>query len=255
MTYHGTNTYLIETETGHIVLDPGPNDDSHLHDILRATAGKVSIILLSHTHSDHLGSTTALKSRTGAVTAGFHLSADPAFSPDTLLHHGDVIAGMTVLHTPGHSSDHLCFARPDGIVFSGDHIMSWSSSIVSPPDGNMAAYLRSLRTMLLRNDRVFLPGHGPPLPSPKLYVKDLLDHRVRREREILARLIDCPHSTWDLVDQMYATADPWLRHAAERNVAAHLLKLQAEGLATQIGECWQARKGAAVVVDDLNDGR
>jgi glyoxylase-like metal-dependent hydrolase (beta-lactamase superfamily II) len=145
MTYHGTNTYLIEADDAFVVLDPGPNDDGHLENILAATQGRVSAILLSHTHSDHLGTTAALKAHTGATTYAFQLSADPAFFPDVLLRDGDTVAGMTAIHTPGHASDHLCFARPDGIVFSADHVMSWSSSIVSPPGGDMAAYVASLR--------------------------------------------------------------------------------------------------------------
>ncbi len=238
MTYHGTNTYLIEADDGFVVLDPGPDNDGHLKDILTATQGRVSAILLSHTHSDHLGATAALKARTGATTFAFHLSADPAFSPDVLLRDGDTVAGMTAIHTPGHASDHLCFARPDGIVFSADHVMSWSNSIVSPPGGDMAAYVASLRLMLARDDRLYLPGHGPPLPNPKPYVEDLLNHRLKREKAIVRTLRCGPFTTWDLVDRLYSKTHPWLRQAAERNVVAHLLKLQAEGLVQPDGEHW-----------------
>jgi glyoxylase-like metal-dependent hydrolase (beta-lactamase superfamily II) len=241
MTYHGTNTYLMETEEGTIVLDPGPDDDGHLEDIMRATTGRISSILLSHTHSDHLGSTAALKARTGAKTFAYHLSADPAFAPDVPLKDGDMVAGMVALHTPGHASDHLCFARPDGIVFSADHVMSWSSSIVSPPGGDMAAYFTSLRRMLARDDRLFLPGHGPPLPDPAPYTQELLDHRLRREDAIDAALLTGPHRTWDLVNRLYSQTHPWLRQAAERNVTAHLLKLQLEGRAEQQGDAWVSR--------------
>lgn len=245
MTYHGTNTYLIEAANGFIVLDPGPDDDGHVKGILAATQGQVSAILLSHTHSDHLGATAPLKSHTSAPTFAFHRSADPAFAPDVLLRDGDTVAGMTSIYTPGHASDHLCFARPDGIVFSADHVMSWSSSIVSPPGGEMAAYVASLRLMLARDDRLYLPGHGPPLPNPKSYVKDLLDHRLRREESIVRTLCTSPLTSWDLVDRLYTKAHPWLRCAAERNVAAHLLKLQAEGVVQNEGECWWANRGAA----------
>lgn len=242
MTYHGTNTYLIETDGGFVVLDPGPDDDGHLKDILTATQRKVSAILLSHTHSDHLGATAALKARTGAATYAFHLSADPAFSPDILLRDGDTVAGMTAIHTPGHASDHLCFARPDGLVFSADHVMSWSSSIVSPPGGDMDAYIASLRLMLAREDWLYLPGHGPPLPSPRPYVEDLLNHRLKREQAIVGTLCAGPLITWDLVDRLYSKTHPWLRRAAERNVVAHLLKLQAEGLVRSNGEHWRLRE-------------
>jgi glyoxylase-like metal-dependent hydrolase (beta-lactamase superfamily II) len=241
MTYHGTNTYLIEADDGFVVLDPGPDDKGHLDDVLRATGGRVSAIPLSHTHADHLGATAALKAQTGAPTSAFRVSADPEFGADVLLDDGDTAAGMIAIHTPGHASDHLCFARPDGIIFTADHVMSWSSSIVSPPGGNMADYFESLRRILARDDRLLLPGHGPPLPEPKAHVRALLDHRVKREAAILLALEVGPQGTWDLVDRLYSKTDPWLRRAAERNVTAHLLKLQAEGRVKQKGESWLAR--------------
>jgi glyoxylase-like metal-dependent hydrolase (beta-lactamase superfamily II) len=245
MTYHGTNTYLIKRESDFVVLDPGPDDDGHLGDILSATHGQVSAILLSHTHSDHLGATTALKARTGATTYAFHLSADPAFSPDVLLRDGDTVAGMTALHTPGHASDHLCFARPDGIVFSADHIMSWSSSIVSPPGGDMAAYIASLRRMLSRHDRLYLPGHGPQLTNPQPYVEALLSHRLAREEAIFHTMRGTSLTTWELVDRLYSKPHPQLRRAAERNVFAHLLKMEDEGLVQRDGDCWRLKKASS----------
>jgi glyoxylase-like metal-dependent hydrolase (beta-lactamase superfamily II) len=150
---------------------------------------------------------------------------------------------MIALHTPGHASDHLCFAREDGVVFSADHVMSWSSSIVSPPGGNMIDYFSSLQRMLDRDDTLFLPGHGPPLPEPQPYVRELLDHRLKRENEIAAALKDGPVGTWDLVDRLYSKTDPWLRRAAERNVEAHLQKLQAEGRAALKDDLWMAKAG------------
>lgn len=242
MTYHGTNTYLIEEEEGFVVIDPGPDDAGHLEDVITATKGEVSAILLSHTHSDHSGATSSLKARTGARTFGFHSPADPSFEPDVLIENGDTVAGMLAIHTPGHASDHLCFARPDGVVFSADHVMSWSSSIVSPPDGNMAAYCRSLRLMLDRDDALYLPGHGPPLPDPRRYVKDLLGRRIEREQAIFAALLSGPATAWDLMDRLYSKTDPWLRRAAERNVIAHLEKLQVEDRVEMNAERWQIRR-------------
>jgi glyoxylase-like metal-dependent hydrolase (beta-lactamase superfamily II) len=239
MTCHGTNTYLIDTDEGFVVIDPGPDDAGHIGDVVAATKGEVCAIILTHTHSDHLGATSSLKARTGARTFAFHLPADPSFEPDILIRDGDTVAGMLAIHTPGHASDHLCLARPDGIVFSADHVMAWSSSIVSPPDGNMAAYCRSLRLMLARNDALYLPGHGPPLPDPRPYVEDLLARRIEREEEIFASLKTGPATAWDLMDRLYSKTDLWLRRAAERNVIAHLEKLQAEGLVEANGETWR----------------
>lgn len=238
MTYHGTNTYLLTSGSKFVVIDPGPDDAGHIADILTATDGRVSSILLSHSHSDHLGATSSLKSKTGARTFAFQRPADPSFEPDVLLQHGDEIEGMRALHTPGHASDHLCFARPDGVVFSADHVMSWSSSIVSPPDGNMADYCASLRLMISRDDELYLPGHGPPLPCPRPFVEDLLYRRVQREEEIFQALADGPATAWDLMDRLYSKTDHWLRRAAERNVIAHLAKLQEEARVVKYDDHW-----------------
>lgn len=240
MTYHGTNTYLIETGEGTVVLDPGPDDAAHVAAILEATGGRVAAILLSHTHSDHLGALAALKAQTGARTFAFHRSADATFRPDVPLHDGDSLAGMICIHTPGHASDHLCFARPGGVVFSADHVMTWSSSVVSPPGGDMAAYFRSLERLLARQDRLLLPGHGPPMSAPAPYIRELLEHRQRREEAIAAALVAGPQMPIELVDRLYSQTHPWLRQAAERNVTAHLLKLLAEGRAERQGDRWAA---------------
>jgi glyoxylase-like metal-dependent hydrolase (beta-lactamase superfamily II) len=240
MTYHGTNTYLIEDSDGFIVLDPGPDDAAHVQAIVTATEGRVRSILLSHTHRDHVGAAAALKAATGAVTYGFRRSAAPDFTPDEPLNDGDEAAGLTALHTPGHASDHLCFARPDGVLFSADHVMSWNSSIVNPPDGDMAAYFASLERLLDRQDKVFLPGHGPLLPNPRDLARELLHHRQMREAAIAAALSPRPVDTWHLVDRLYSQVHPTLRRAAERNVVAHLLKLEREGRAAREGESWRA---------------
>lgn len=238
MTYHGTNTYLIEIGEGVAVLDPGPDDAAHVAAILAATGGRIASILLSHTHSDHLGALPALQAQSGASTFAFHRSADPAFQPDVPLRDGDCVAGLIAIHTPGHASDHLCFARTDGVVFSADHVMTWSSSVVSPPGGDMAAYFRSLRRMLEREDRLLLPGHGPPLADPAPYIRELLDYRIKREDAIADVLREGPHRPHDLVDRLYSQTHPWLRQAAERNVLAHLIKLRSEGRAMQLEQSW-----------------
>lgn len=149
---------------------------------------------------------------------------------------------MLAIHTPGHASEHLCFAARDGIVFSADHVMSWSSSIVSPPDGNMATYCASLHLMLSRNDCLFLPGHGLPLPDPAPYVADLLNRRIEWEEAMYEALHSGPSNAWDLMDRLYSKTDPWLRRAAERNILAHLEKLQAEGRVEHFSGTWSVHR-------------
>jgi len=242
MTYHGTNTYLIDSSDGFTVIDPGPADTDHIDNVIRATAGLISAILLTHTHSDHLGATAALKAASHAPTYAYRESADPGFCADVLLDDGDMVRGMQAIYTPGHASDHLCYARRDGTIFSGDHVMSWSSSIVSPPGGNMSDYFDSLCVLLARDDRLLLPGHGPALAQPREHIQALLDHRIVREQAILRALTAGPKGTWPLVDLLYASkTDPWLRRAAERNVTAHLLKLQSEGRVERDGDLWAAK--------------
>jgi glyoxylase-like metal-dependent hydrolase (beta-lactamase superfamily II) len=172
--------------------------------------------------------------------AAFATSTAAGFTPDVPLHDGDHIAGLTALHTPGHASDHLCFAGPDGILFSADHVMSWSSTVVSPPDGDMAAYFASLRRLLERDDLLFLPGHGPPLPEPRALVAELLHHRQAREAAIAAALGPSPVAPAAIVAGIYSQVHPTLLRAAERNVIAHLQKLAQEGRAVHEGEGWRA---------------
>jgi glyoxylase-like metal-dependent hydrolase (beta-lactamase superfamily II) len=244
MTYHGTNTYLLATGSGTVVLDPGPDGAAHREAILRETGGAVSLILLSHTHIDHFGGLAALVAATKAPVAAFHTPSVASLEPDIVLHDGDRIGPLTVLHTPGHAADHLCFAmdEADGtkLLFSVDHVMSWSSSIVNPPDGDMAAYYTQLRRLLDRNDDLYLPGHGPPLPNPRALVREMLDHRIAREAAIVAAL---PASGFAeipaITDALYAKSLPILKLAAARNVLAHLLKLEAEGVAKREGSGWR----------------
>lgn len=239
MTYHGTNTYLIESADGRFILDPGPaQDQAHLSVLgsLRDIAG----IIVSHHHADHFGAVQGLRDGTGLRVHAFERFADDAFLPDILLRDGDRIAGLEVLHTPGHASDHLCLAREDGVLFSGDHVMGWNSSIVPLPDGDMGDYCHNLERLLGRDDRLYLPGHGPAITDPRPHVRRLLDHRLKREAEILAAITAAPEAPLGLSQRLYGKTDPHLAWAAQRNVEAHLRKLEREGLAARDGEAWHA---------------
>lgn len=230
MTYHGTNTYLLDGPDGVSILDPGPDDAAHLAAVL-AAAGAVARILISHSHIDHVAALPALRAATGAPV----FAHSPAVAPDHLLADGDAVAGWAVLHTPGHAPDHLCLAREDGVVMTADHVMGWSSSVVSPPDGDMAAYFASLERLLARNDRLYLPGHGPAIVQPRDHARFLLDHRRGREAAIEAVL---PRDVPGIVELLYEGIAARLKPAAQRNVLAHLLKLESEGRARRAGEVW-----------------
>ena len=245
MTYLGTNTYLIETPDGMAVLDPGPEGHpEHIEAILRHTGGQIAYILVSHTHHDHVGAVPALQEATGAPTVGFRVSGIDTFVPDIKLDHDAAFAGMQALHTPGHASDHLCFAltakNGDKVLFSADHVMSWSTSIVSPPGGDMRDYFASLNLLLSREDDVYLPGHGPALREPRDLVRAMLTHRVIREQAIARKLTGGSFDTHTIMDALYSQLNPRLRKAAERNVLAHLLKMEIEGKALREGELWRA---------------
>lgn len=242
MTYHGTNSYLIEDDgDGLMLLDPGPASDSvHVEDILRIADGRIHSILISHGHADHFGALQNLQKSTQAKLYAFHNPMVAAIQPDVMVHHGDRVGHLIALHTPGHAPDHLCFARDDGVVFTGDHVMAWSSSVVSPPNGDMQAFVDSLKILIGRNDRTYLPGHGPSLDDPRPYVEELLRRRLAREQELLTYLKRKPATTMELARSLYSKTDPILMSAAERNVLAHLAKLQNEGEVTQDDETWEA---------------
>ncbi len=257
-TWRGTNTWLIGGGSSVAVLDPGPVDEAHLAAILNATRGeRISHILVSHTHRDHSPGVAALQAATGAASHGFgpHMTppdqggegGDHAFRPDEAIADDATVSGgdwsLRAIHTPGHCANHLCFAlEGSGILFSADHVMSWSTSVVSPPDGDMAAYMRSLARLAEREDRLFLPGHGPALPNPGPFMAALAAHRREREAMVLDALRAARHATAQaLVPPVYGPAlDPRLVPAAARSLLAHLIKLESEGAARRDGEMWEA---------------
>ena len=258
-TFRGTNTWLIGAGGSVAVLDPGPADDAHLAAILRATEGeRISHILVSHTHRDHSPGVAALQAATGATSYGFgpHMTppdqggegGDHSFRPDVTLADEALVEGadwaLRAIHTPGHCANHLCFAlEGSDVLFSADHVMSWSTSVVSPPDGDMAAYMRSLARLQDRQDRLFLPGHGPALPDPGPFMAALAAHRLEREAKVLDALRAAGRaSPAELVPPVYGPAlDARLVPAAARSLLAHLIKLGAEGAAARDGEAWEAR--------------
>lgn len=247
-TFRGTNTWIVGR--GRVaVLDPGPEDAAHLAAVLDALRGEtVTHILVSHTHRDHSPGARALQAATGAPTHGFgpHLTppdqggegGDHGFTPDLRVPDGGVVEGedwrLTALHTPGHCGNHLCFAMGGtGAFFSADMVMSWSTSVVSPPDGDMAAYMRSLDRLIARGaeDRLYLCGHGPPLPNPGPFLAALKAHREEREEKTLVALRAKGVATAEeLVGPVYGPLDPRLVRPAGRSLLAHLVKLEAEGV-------------------------
>lgn len=256
-TYRGTNSWILGR--GRVaVVDPGPEDAAHLAALLAATAGeRVTHILVTHTHRDHSPGARALAQATGApiLGCGPHRTpeaegGDHAHAPDHEMEDGEALEGedwrVEAIATPGHCANHLCFAVPShGVLLSGDHVMSWSTSVVSPPDGDMADYMRSLARLEGRAERLFLPGHGPPLPEPARFVSGLAAHRREREARVLAALHAAGEASAEaLVPAVYGPAlDPRLVRGAARSLLAHLLKLQGDGLAAEAAGIWRLARG------------
>lgn len=241
MTYHGTNTYLIESPDGLFVLDPGPNEAPHLDAVASAAAGRAKGIILSHGHSDHYAGAAKLREMLDVPVYGYRAFIGKNLALDVTLEEGDHVGGMEVLHTPGHASDHICLARSDGVVFTGDHIMAWSSSVVPFPNGSMADFLASLERMADRKDTLYLCGHGPVLPDPSPFIRRLIHHRLAREGAVLQALRNGLTSAHAIAQSLYQNRGPHLQIAAEHNVNAHLAKLIAEGRVMAEGDTIRAR--------------
>ena len=258
-TYEGTQTYVVG-DVDVAVIDPGPDDSAHLDALEAAIDGRrVVAIMCTHTHRDHSPAARPLALRTGAPVIGCAPLAmdddgpradaafDPDYAPDHVLGEGDQVAGqgwtLTALATPGHTSNHLCYAlEEEQALFTGDHVMGWSTSVVSPPDGDMSDYLRSLERLVGRADRIYYPAHGEPIDRPQRYARGMLGHRRMREGQIL-RLLEKEGAVLipDMVAAMYVGLDPRLHGAAGRSVLAHLIDLERRGLASGAnGELWRA---------------
>jgi glyoxylase-like metal-dependent hydrolase (beta-lactamase superfamily II) len=251
-TFKGTNTYLIGTGQCLGLIDPGPDDPAHLRAVLDAAGTrKISHVIITHTHRDHTEGMPALLAATGARTAGFgrrvgargtkRTSAsggeyvEQDFIPDIALADGQRLEGdgwaLAAVHTPGHAPDHLCFAlEGTKILFSGDHVMGWNTSVVAPPEGSMGAYLRSLQLLAERDDKLYFPGHGGQVEEPQRLVKAYLLHRRMREQSIIECIRHGHATARTIVPIIYKDLDPKLLTAASLSVLAHVEHLIERGL-------------------------
>jgi len=254
-TYYGTQTYLVgERELA--VIDPGPDLPEHLHALENAVGGRpVVAVMCTHTHRDHSPAARPLAIRTGAPIVGCaplsletvgpraDASFDGDYAADRVLEDGDSVQvdgeSLTAVATPGHTSNHLCFAFGDAL-FTGDHVMGWSTTVVVPPDGDMAAYMQSLDKLRRRDDRIYYPAHGPAVDNPQQYVRHLVGHRMQREKQILSLVKERARAIPDIVANAYPGLDSRLLTAAGGSVLAHLLDLERRGLVEPQGDEWTA---------------
>ncbi len=256
-THKGTGTYVIGK--GKVaVIDPGPLDMAHVQAIVDGLKGEtITHILITHTHMDHSPATTPLKKLMGnppsygygphgsgkGVLTGQTVEAggDKEFAPDVVVRHGDLIKGdgwsFECVHTPGHTSNHICYAlREEKALFTGDHVMGWSTTVISPPDGDMKDYMASLDILLPRDDETYWPTHGPAIKDPQNFVRAYMGHRHDREAQITACLKDGVGRIPDMVKIMYQDVSPTLWNAAGRSVLAHLLHMVETGRAKCAGD-------------------
>jgi glyoxylase-like metal-dependent hydrolase (beta-lactamase superfamily II) len=251
MTGPGTNTYLVgERELA--VIDPGPEDAAHVRAILDAGAGRIRWILCSHTHLDHASSAATLKKATGAKIAAM-AQAGTGSPPsggehnvelvlDQPLADGDSVeldgCSLRAIHTPGHASNHLCFLLPEtGMLFTGDHVMQGSTVVIGPPDGNMRAYLQSLRRLLELEIAVLAPGHGYLIHDPHAEAERLIEHRLRRESKVRQALLEAGGSAplTTLLPRVYNDVPQTLHPIAAKSLQAHLDKLVEDGEVRYVG--------------------
>lgn len=257
-TYTGTQTWLVGAEDV-AVIDPGPADPAHLAALTSAIAGRrVVAIMCTHTHRDHSPAAAPLAAATGAPIIGcaplaladdgprLDAAFDRSYAPDRVLEDGDSITGtgwtLNAVATPGHTSNHLCYALEEcGALFTGDHVMGWSTSVVVPPDGDMGDYLASLALLYDRKDRIYYPAHGPAVEKPRQLVRGMIGHRRARERQIGRLLAGQTRAIADIVPLMYRGVDERLWPAAGMSVLAHLIDMERRGQVSRSGDLWSIR--------------
>lgn len=255
-TYTGTQTYIVGNQSDRAVIDPGPADDTHIDAIVAAVGdAKIRAIMCTHTHRDHSPAAAPLSKRTGAPIIGCaplvladdgpraDESFDKYYQPDQVLGDGDTVAGegwtIEAVATPGHTSNHLCLSvQESGALFTGDHVMAWSTSVIVPPDGNMADYMASLQKLYDREDSVYYPAHGKKVDKPRQLVRGMMGHRRQRERQILKLLEQGRAIIPDMVSKMYKGLDPRLKGAAGQSVRAHLIDLEDRAMVRMDGDYW-----------------
>ncbi len=255
-TYTGTQTYIVGNKTELAVIDPGPAIDAHIDAIIAAVGdARISAIMCTHTHRDHSPAAAPLAARTGAQIIGCaplvladdgpraDESFDKEYKPDRILADGETVSGdgwtIEAVATPGHTSNHLCLSvQESGAMFTGDHVMAWSTSVIVPPDGDMADYMASLQKLYEREDKVYYPAHGKKITNTRQLVRGMMGHRKQRERQILKLLEEGPAAIIDMVPQMYKGLDPRLKGAAGQSVRAHLIDLQNRDRVMLSGDVW-----------------
>jgi glyoxylase-like metal-dependent hydrolase (beta-lactamase superfamily II) len=255
-TFTGTQTYLAGTDEI-VVIDPGPAMDDHVDAILAAVDERpILAIACTHTHRDHSPAAALLQRRSGAPIVGCapltleavgpraDASFDGDYAPDRVLEDGEGIAfadgsQLVAVTTPGHTSNHLCYAYR-GALFTGDHVMGWSTTVVVPPDGDMGDFMASLDKLRQRDDRIFYPAHGPPVTKPQQLLRGLIGHRMQRDKQILRLVREGVEGVPEIVAAAYPGLDPRLVPAAGGSVTAHLMDLERRGLVHHDEERWRA---------------
>ncbi len=246
MTGPGTNTYILGTDR-FTIIDPGPVAQAHVQRLLDETAGRIDKILVTHTHVDHSPAAAGIAERTGAQLLGRVADGnrhDATFQPARILNDNEIVAldGMQVraLHTPGHASNHVCYLLDSGLLFTGDHLMQGSTVVISPPDGNMGDYLRSLRRLQSEPVSRLAPGHGLTIQDAQDEIARIIAHRLQREAKVYERLAAGGPATLDrLVVRVYDDVDSRLHVVAKGSLLAHLQKLAEDGRVTLERETWQ----------------